>query len=115
MSQAETDVSQWIPVCGVGDIEPEDVIRFDHEGATFAIYRSADDRYYATSGLCTHEKVHLADGFVFDELIECPKHNGLFDYRTGEARGAPVCIDLRTYATKVEGDTVFINPQHNAA
>ena len=107
-------MSSWVPVCRVGDIETEGVIRFDHEGATFAVYRSEDDRYYATSGLCTHEKVHLADGFVMDELIECPKHNGLFDYTTGEARGAPVCIDLRTYATKVEADTVFIDPRQTS-
>jgi nitrite reductase/ring-hydroxylating ferredoxin subunit len=31
---------------------------------------------------------------------------------TGEARGAPVCIDLRTYDTKVEAGTVFIDPQN---
>jgi 3-phenylpropionate/trans-cinnamate dioxygenase ferredoxin subunit len=114
VSQADADVSQWIPVCRVDDIEAESVIRFDHDGATYAIYRSPDDRYFATSGLCTHEKVHLADGFVMDELVECPKHNGLFDYTTGEARGAPVCIDLRTYETKVEAGTVFIDPRQTS-
>jgi 3-phenylpropionate/trans-cinnamate dioxygenase ferredoxin subunit len=98
----------WVTACDASDIEPEDVIRFDHAGRTFAIYRSPDDRYYATDGLCTHEKVHLADGLVMDEIIECPKHNGRFDYRTGEAMGAPVCVDLRTYPTKVEGGKVLI-------
>ena len=98
----------WVTACDATDIEPEDVIRFDHAGRTFAIYRSPDDRYYATDGLCTHEKVHLADGLVMDEIIECPKHNGRFDYRTGEAMGAPVCVDLRTYPTKVEGGKVLI-------
>ncbi len=66
------------------DIEEEDVIRFDHGGHTFAIYRSPDNKYFATDGLCTHEKVHLADGLVMDNIIECPKHNGRFDY--GPAR-----------------------------
>ena len=42
----------------------EDVIRFDHDGRKFAIYRSPEDRYYATDGLCTHERAHLADGLV---------------------------------------------------
>jgi 3-phenylpropionate/trans-cinnamate dioxygenase ferredoxin subunit len=103
-----SEAPTWIAVCGVDDIESEDVIRFDHDGATYAIYRSADDRYFATDGLCTHEKVHLADGFVIDDLIECPKHNGLFNYMTGEARGAPVCINLTTYPTKVESKTIFV-------
>ena len=33
----------------------EDVVRFDHDGRIYAIYRTADDRYFATDGLCTHE------------------------------------------------------------
>ena len=87
----------WIEVCGADEIDEEDVIRFDHGGRTFAVYRSPDDEYFATDGLCTHEQVHLADGLVMDNIIECPKHNGRFDYRTGEAKGAPVCVNLRTY------------------
>ena len=101
-------MSQWIKACKTGDIPDEDVIRFDHDGKTFAIYRK-DDEFFATDGLCTHESVHLADGLVMDYTIECPKHNGRFDYRTGAAKGAPVCINLKTYATKVENDEVFID------
>ncbi|HSX74967.1 MAG TPA: MocE family 2Fe-2S type ferredoxin [Shinella sp.] len=98
----------WVEVCAADEIDEEDVIRFDHAGRTFAIYRSPEDTYHATDGLCTHEKIHLADGLVMDHIIECPKHNGRFDYKTGEAKGAPVCVDLRTYPIKVEGGTVFI-------
>ena len=83
-------------------------MRVDHDGRTFAIYRSPEDTFHATDGLCTHEKIHLADGLVMDDIIECPKHNGRFSYKTGEARGAPVCIDLKTYPVKVEGDDVFL-------
>ncbi len=42
-------------------------------------------------------------------LIECPKHNGQFDYCTGRAMRSPVCIDLATYPVKVEGGRVFID------
>lgn len=102
-------MSNWITACAVGDIDAEDVMRFDHAGRTFAIYRSPDDTYHATDGLCTHEKIHLADGLVMDNIIECPKHNGRFDYRTGEAKGAPVCINLKTYPVKIEGGQVMIS------
>ena len=90
------------------DVDEEDVIRFDHGGRSFAIYRSPDDKFYATDGLCTHEKVHLADGLVMDHIIECPKHNGRFDYRSGVAKGAPVCVNLQTWKTRVEGGRVFL-------
>jgi 3-phenylpropionate/trans-cinnamate dioxygenase ferredoxin component len=103
-------MSHWVEVCAAGEIDEEDVIRFDHDGKTFAVYRSPEDEYFATDGLCTHEKVHLAEGFVMDHFIECPKHNGRFDYRTGAAKGAPVCINLKTYPTKVENGKVLIQP-----
>jgi 3-phenylpropionate/trans-cinnamate dioxygenase ferredoxin subunit len=102
-------MGNWIEVCGVEDIAQEDVRRFDHADRTFAIYRSPDDQFYATDGLCTHEKIHLADGLVMDNIIECPKHNGRFDYRTGEAKGAPVCINLRTYPVRAEGGKVLLD------
>lgn len=98
----------WLAACAVDDIAAEDVIRFDHRGRTFAIYRTADNRYYATDGFCTHEQAHLADGLVMGCIIECPKHNGRFDFTTGRAKGAPACIDLKTFAVKVEAGTVFV-------
>ena len=41
-------------------------------------------------------------------VIECPKHNGRFDYRTGKAQGAPVLVDVQTFPVKVEDETVYI-------
>ncbi len=101
--------SCWVEACRVGDIEPDDVARFDHAGRTFAIYRTGDERYYATDGLCTHARVHLAGGFVLGTLIECPKHNGRFDFTDGRAMGAPACIDLQTYPVKVENGRILLD------
>ena len=99
----------WIEVCQLDDIDDEDVARFDHKGHTYAVYRY-DDKVYATDGLCTHEHVHLADGLVMEYVIECPKHNGRFDIRSGQALGAPVCVNLKTYPAKIEGSAVLIQP-----
>ena len=101
-------MSNWVQACAADAIDEEDLIRFDHAGHSYAIYRSPEDKYYATDGYCTHEQVNLCDGLVMDHIIECPKHNGRFDYRTGEAKGAPVCVNLKTYPVKVESGKVFI-------
>jgi 3-phenylpropionate/trans-cinnamate dioxygenase ferredoxin subunit len=101
-------MSDWVAACSPDDVEREDVIPFDHGGKMFAIYRSLDNEYFATDGLCTHEKVHLADGFVMDDIIECPKHNGRFNYKTGEVKGAPACVALKTFPVKVEAGRVLI-------
>ncbi len=99
---------QWIPACAAEAIENEGALRFDHGGRTYALYRSPADEYFCTDGLCTHEAIHLADGLVMDYTIECPKHSGEFDYRTGEATRAPACKNLKTYPTRVEGGHVYI-------
>ncbi len=101
-------MTDWIKACAADDVDREDVLRFDHGGRTFAIYRSPDDGYFCTDGLCTHEAVHLADGLVMDHVIECPKHNGQFDYRTGAALRAPVCVDLAIYEVKVADGDVLV-------
>jgi 3-phenylpropionate/trans-cinnamate dioxygenase ferredoxin subunit len=108
MTPQEALNSGWIAACLANEIEPDDVARFDHGGRTFALYRTADDKFYATDGICTHAKVHLAGGLVMDHLIECPKHNGRFDFTTGKAQGAPVCVDLKTYEVKVDGGRLFL-------
>ncbi|MEZ5931003.1 MAG: MocE family 2Fe-2S type ferredoxin [Alphaproteobacteria bacterium] len=98
----------WIDACSTDDIEAEEVIRFDHDGRSFAIYRGPADDFFCTDGLCTHEEVHLADGLVMEYSIECPKHASMFDYRTGEVETPPACEDLNTYPTKVENGRVMI-------
>jgi 3-phenylpropionate/trans-cinnamate dioxygenase ferredoxin subunit len=101
-------MTEWIEACTVDDVEPEDVIPINHNGIDYAIYRSPDDTFYATAGHCTHERELLCDGLVMGGVIECPKHNGRFDYTTGQAQAAPVLVDLKTYPVKVENNMVYI-------
>lgn len=99
----------WIDACAIDDIDEEDVIPFAHGAKHFAIYHGIDGNFYCTDGICTHEHAHLSDGLVMDFEIECPKHNGIFDYRTGKAKRAPACVDLGIYATKVEDGRVMVD------
>ena len=101
-------MGEWIAACAADDIDPEDVIPFDHDGRAYAIYRSADDGFYATDGHCTHERTLLCDGLVMGQVIECPMHNGRFDFTSGKAMGAPALVDLRTYPARVLDGTVYI-------
>jgi 3-phenylpropionate/trans-cinnamate dioxygenase ferredoxin subunit len=102
-------VPNWVKACAVDDVEQEDVIPFELGGKDYAIYRSEDDEFFASDGHCTHEKTLLCDGLVMDGVIECPKHNGRFDFRTGRALSAPAIVDLEMYAVKVEGGDVHID------
>jgi MocE subfamily Rieske [2Fe-2S] domain protein len=102
-------VNGWIEICASGFLRTEDVIRFDHEGKTYAVYRAADGNLYATDGLCTHGNAHLADGLVTGTIIECAKHNGRFDITDGSPRRAPACVPLKTYKAREHDGKIFLN------
>lgn len=100
-------MSEWIEVCATSDIDEEDLIRWDHDGRSFAIYNTQKG-FFATDGYCTHEQQHLADGLVTGTVIECPLHQGRFDIVTDKALRPPVRVALGTYPVKVEDGIVFI-------
>ena len=102
-------VNGWIEVCVSTFLKTEDVLRFDHENKTCAIYRLADGSLRATDGICTHGNTHLADGLVKGRLIECPKHNGRFDVADGSAQRPPVCVALKTYKVREHDGKIFID------
>ena len=93
-------VDGWVEVCPSHLLQGEDVVRFDYERHTYAVYRTAAGDFYATDGICTHGNTHLAGGFVSGTLVECPKHNGRFDIRDGSAQRLPVCVALKTYPVR---------------
>jgi Na+-transporting NADH:ubiquinone oxidoreductase subunit F len=108
-SEGQAVVDGWIEVCEGDFLPEEDVLRFDHAQATFAIYRSDDGSLYATDGVCTHGNTHLAEGMVKGDIIECAKHNGRFDIRDGSPQRQPVCVGLKTFAVRERSGKIWIN------
>ncbi len=102
-------VGGWVEVCASSRLLKNDVLRFDHNFRTYAIYRTADGKLYATDGLCTHGNAHLADGLVKDNLVECAKHNGRFDVRDGQPVRLPVCVAMRTHAVRESDGQIFFH------
>lgn len=107
-SDGPADKEGWAKVCRVDQLQREDVLRFDHDGQTYAVCRAEDGSYHAIQGLCTHGNAHLAGGMVKGQLIECPKHNGRFDLRDGSVRRAPPSIPLKTYPVQVRDGSLRI-------
>ena len=97
LRSAARSTQGWVDVCAAADLRRADVLRFDHASKTYAVYRDADGRLYATDGLCTHGNTHLSEGLVMGAMIECPKHNGRFNLIDGSPARAPICRGLATY------------------
>ncbi len=77
--------------------------RCDIGDQTYALYRLNESEVALSDGLCTHAAAHLAEGLILDGAIECPKHNGRFDLRTGEPLRRPAKDPLKIYPCEVVG------------
>ncbi len=102
-------VNGKIAVCHVNELPEGEVVRFDFDQKTFAIYHTEDGKFYATDGICTHGNAHLAEGVVIGNLIECGKHNGRFDLKDGSPKRTPVCVGIKTHPVSVENDQVVLH------
>jgi nitrite reductase/ring-hydroxylating ferredoxin subunit len=76
-------------------------------GEAICLY-SLGGAVYATQDACTHGQASLAEGFIYEDNIECPLHQGLFHIPTGRAVGPPCTVDLKTYEVKTVGSAVLV-------
>ena len=98
----------WTKVCSVLELTEDEVFAYDVLGEAVAVY-NLEGKYYATEGLCTHEKAELVKGYLSDGIIECPKHNARFEVATGKCLRRPAKQDLKTYPVKVEGNDLYVD------
>lgn len=98
---------EWIKVASAQELGMDEVKAVNVAGYSIALYR-IEAGFFATDSMCTHGRALLSEGFVEDGCVECPLHQGRFDIRTGKAMCAPVTVDLRTYAVKLEGDDIYV-------
>jgi len=108
MSSAVPDAAGWIEACDLAALVPGDVLRFEHAGQTYAIYRTQIGQLFASDGFCTHGRAPLADGFLQGTCIECPKHNGRFDVRDGSVRRPPPRRSLKMYEVREKDGKVLV-------
>ena len=97
----------WYPVASTEDIDEEDVLQARVGELLLAIY-NLDGEFYATSNICTHEDACLSEGVVIGNIIECPRHQGRFHIPTGEPKGVPATVAIRTYPVKVIDSQIFV-------
>lgn len=96
-------------VCTLHELAKGEVIRFDFQQKTYAVYRTLNNQLYATEGQCTHGNAHLSEGVVIGDMIECAKHNGRFSLTDGSPKRIPACVALKTYKVELDGDLVLLD------
>lgn len=109
MSDAASTACQWVKVADADDMQEEEIKPVEILGQSIAIYRLADDEFYATHNICTHEVACLSDGWMDGYMVECPLHGGKFDVRNGEGQGAPITEPVAVFPIRVVDGEVLLD------
>lgn len=99
---------RWVKVCSRDELEQANVVAAEAEGRDLALYL-VEGQPYASDDLCTHGAARLSEGYLLDNCIECPLHQGQFDIRTGQPQCDPVTEPIRVYPARFAGDSVEVD------
>ena len=95
------------PVARIGDVKPGEMKTFP-VGDQRVLIANWEGTLFATQDLCTHDGGTLGDGELVDGEVECPRHGGRFDLRTGAVTALPPMFPIKTFPVHVEGDQILV-------
>ena len=75
-----------------------------------AVFRVGSDGF-AIDDLCSHAEASLSEGDQYEYIVECPRHGGRFDIRTGKARHFPAFSPIRTFPVKIEDGAIYVDAE----
>ncbi|HEX7340667.1 MAG TPA: non-heme iron oxygenase ferredoxin subunit [Rhodanobacteraceae bacterium] len=99
-------MSEWIEVGPPGDLLPGE-FKLVWDGDTPIAVYNIDGDFYAIEDTCTHDGGDLAGGEIFGCEIECPRHGGRFDVRTGQATQLPPTEPIASFPVKQENGKLY--------
>ena len=98
-----------VPLCGVSEVAPGCALRAEANGRTFAVF-NVEGAIHVTQDECTHGPGSLSEGYVLDDEVECPFHQGRFHIASGRATCAPATEALRVWKVQVVEGKVCVDP-----
>jgi len=95
-----------IRVCKAEDLKPGMALRVENS-QPIAVF-NVEGQFYAIADTCTHEEASLSEGYVDEDIVECPKHGAMFHIPTGEVRSLPATRSVPTFPTVVENGDLYV-------
>ena len=99
--------NELIGVCSKNEITEGEIKGFRIEDTKILIAKY-DNEFYALEDTCSHDGAELSDGDLVDCQIQCQRHGGRFDLKTGEATQLPAIVGINSYDVKVENGDIYI-------
>ncbi|TAM52140.1 MAG: non-heme iron oxygenase ferredoxin subunit [Paraburkholderia sp.] len=99
--------TDWKEVSTETAVRKAGVVAVSAAGVEVALY-AVRGAIYATENRCTHGDARLSDGFLLEDEIECPLHQGRFNVRDGLPMCAPLFAPVRVFPVKIDMGRVFV-------
>lgn len=96
-----------VRVAPVSDFPNETGLKVEVGEHRVAMFRVGSD-IYAIGDRCSHAEASLAEGEVFDDEVECPRHGASFALADGTARTLPATSPVPVYEVDVVDDVVYL-------
>ncbi len=96
-----------VRIAPVADFPDEAGLRIEVAEQRIAMFKVGEE-FYAIGDRCSHAEASLAEGEVFDDEVECPRHGAAFGLADGEARTLPATSPVPVYEVDVEDDVVYL-------
>jgi nitrite reductase/ring-hydroxylating ferredoxin subunit len=97
------------PLCDASEVAPGCTFRAEANGCVYAVY-NVEGNYYVSQDECTHGPGYLSEGYIMNDEIECPFHQGRFHIPSGRATCAPATETLKVWKVSVVDGKVCIDP-----
>jgi 3-phenylpropionate/trans-cinnamate dioxygenase ferredoxin subunit len=99
---------KMVKVCSEEEISDGEIRAFDLNGARIILARKGD-QVYALEDTCSHDGAELSDGDLVDGQIQCARHGGRFDLKTGEPTQMPVVVGINSYKVEIRDGDVYVS------
>lgn len=96
-----------VRVAPVADLPDEAGVRLEVGEQRIALFR-VGEQVYALGDRCSHAEASLAEGEVFDDEVECPRHGATFSLADGHPLTLPATTPVPVYEVDVEDGVVYL-------
>ena len=107
--KATSTDENWLEVCDISEISENRAKIFVVGKERVAIFKY-EGKLSAIHNVCKHQGGPLGEGKIVDGCITCPWHGYQYLPQNGQSP-TPFTEKVATYHLKLEGSTVFINPE----
>ena len=97
----------WYEIGSLDDIPRRGARCVTSPEGRIAVFRTIDDRVFATEDRCPHKGGPLSQGIVHGNAVTCPLHGMVLSLESGMALGADEGR-IRTIPVKVEDGRLFV-------